>query len=59
MVLGMRYWIVILGVFSCMTQAIDDVFDDIPSQFEGVNVFFGLASDSPVGLAEYDVYKYA
>lgn len=55
----MRYLVVLLGLFPCITQAVDDVFDDIPSQFEGVNVFFGVVSDSSVGLAEYDVYKYA
>ena len=55
----MRYLVILLSCFSCVTWAIDDVFDDIPSQFEGINVFFGLLSDASVGLSEYDVYKYA
>ncbi|MEC7030792.1 MAG: hypothetical protein VXW87_03930 [Pseudomonadota bacterium] len=55
----MRYLRILVIVLYASTFAFDDVFEDIPSQFEGANVYFGVLSEAPNGLSVYDGIKFS
>ncbi len=57
--IDMWYMYVVLGLLVSSVCGYDDVFDDIPSQFDGWNVFLGVTTQSQLDVAEYDVYKFS
>lgn len=51
------YLRMILASLACMSVAFDEVFTDIPSQFEGLNIFVGVGGSAQGDQVTYINYK--
>lgn len=47
----------IIVLVVCIAGAFEDVFDEIPSQFEGWQLFMGLSADAQSGQVTYRDYS--